>query len=100
MYAKKYRVKNEIVVAICDKELIGSVLREGGLVLDLKKHSSFYVGELVTQREASEFLKEATSMNLVGEKAVGLAIRKGLARKGAEKKIAGVPHLQVYQMEI
>lgn len=100
MYAKKYLVKNEVVVAICDKELIGSVLKEGELVLDLKNHSSFYVGELVTQKQASELLKEATSINLVGEKAVGLAIKKGLAKKGAEKKIAGVPHLQVYQMEI
>ncbi len=99
MYAKKYRVRNEVVVAICDKELIGSVLKEGELVLDLKKHSSFYMGELVTPREASELLKEATSINLVGEKAVGLAIKRGLAKKGTEKKIAGVPHLQIYTLE-
>ena len=100
MYAKRYTVKNEVVVAVCDKELIGKVLREGELVLDLKKYSSFYVGELATPESVLALLTEATSINLVGEKAVGLAVKKGLAKKRDAKKIGGVPHLQIYAMEL
>jgi hypothetical protein len=99
MYAKAYEAKGEIVVAVCDKELIGRVLREGDLVLDLKAHSKFYVGELVSEERACEMLKSATSINLVGKRAVGLALKSGLAKKGDEKTVGGVPHLQVYELK-
>ncbi len=98
MYVKKYEVQKEIVVAVCDKELIGKVLREGEIVLDLKKYSSFYLGELANEGEAWEKMKDATSLNLVGKKAVGLAMKKKLAKKGDERTVGGVPHLQVYTL--
>jgi uncharacterized protein len=98
MYVKKYEAQNEVVVAVCDKELIGKIFREGELVLDLEKYSSFYVGELASEKEAIALMDSATSINLVGEKAVGLAIKKRLAKKGSEKRVQGVPHLQVYKL--
>lgn len=100
MYMKRYEREKEIVVAICDKELVGEVLREGALVLDLKRYSSFYVGEITTEKAAAEALETATSINLVGKKAVGLAIKKKIAEKGSERMIGGVPHLQVYKMKV
>jgi uncharacterized protein len=98
MYLRRYEVKNEIVVAICDKELIGRVLREGELVLDLKKHSSFYMGDLTSPENALKAMLSATSINLVGERAVGLAIKNGMAEKGRERLVQGVPHVQIYSV--
>ena len=98
MYVKKYEAQKEIIVAVCDKDLIGKVLREGELVLDLKKYSSFYIGELASEEEAWSIMKGATSLNLVGKKAVGLALKKKLAKKGDERTVDGVPHLQIYTL--
>jgi hypothetical protein len=100
MYMKKYERGKEKVVALCDKELIGKVLREGGLVLDLERYSAFYVGEITSEKAAAEALETATSVNLVGKKAVGLAIKRKLAEKGSERIIEGVPHLQIYRMKL
>ncbi len=98
MFVKKHESQNETIVAVCDEELVGKVLREGERVLDLSKYSSFYVGELATEEEAWGIMKDATSLNLVGKKAVGLAIKKKLAKKGDAMTVQGVPHLQVYKL--
>ncbi len=100
MYCKTYKTEKEMVVAICDKELIGKVFREGERVLDLKEYSSFYAGELTTKERASELLDGATSINLVGERAVSIAIEKKLADSGSVVSIEGVPHIQIYQLDI
>jgi uncharacterized protein len=98
MYAKKHIAKEGPVVALCDKELIGKVLREGELVLDLKKYSGFYVGEIVGKAKAKEMLKDAISINLVGKKSLALALELKLCKSGEEKNVAGVPHLQIYRL--
>lgn len=86
------------IVALCDKELIGRVLSQGQTTLDLKTYCSFYVGEMVEEGKAIEFMKEAHSLNLVGEKSVGAAVKAfGINAKSA-KKISGIPHLQVYRI--
>ncbi|MFH1448506.1 MAG: DUF424 family protein [Candidatus Micrarchaeota archaeon] len=100
MYLKIHKTNDQVVVALCDKELVGKILRDGNLVLDLKKYSSFYVGELTTPEKAKMSLKEATSINLVGKRSVDLAISDGLAEKGAERLIGCVPHLQIYWLDV
>ncbi len=100
MYAKKYETGGEILVAVCDKELIGKVLREGERVLDLKKHSAFYVGELASERKVAEMLKPATSINLVGKRACAVAFKLKFAKEGDAMTVEGVPHLQIYKIEI
>lgn len=84
------------VTAICDAKLLGKVLREGDVVLDLETHRQFYEGKKVNGDEAVELVRNAENLNLVGEKALAAA-RKAGSVSGA-KKIAGVPHLQVYRL--
>jgi len=89
---------NETIVAICDAELIGRVLREGEVTLDLERYKSFYVGEKVGAEEAARELKKATTANLVGEKAVGIALKLGLATSKQVKTVEKIPHLQLYRV--
>lgn len=90
--------KHKNALAVCDSKLIGKVVREGEKILDLNKYASFY-GEKTEERIVEEWLVESFSkrhsLNLVGEKSVGLAI-KVLSLKAKPFFISGVPMLQVY----
>ncbi|MFA6048567.1 MAG: DUF424 domain-containing protein [Candidatus Micrarchaeia archaeon] len=87
----------ERVAALCDEELLGKVLEDGDLCLDLEKHAGFYKGAIVSEADAAKLLEGASSVNAVGEKSVA-AVRKAFGKAGGIIKIAGVPHLQVYRL--
>ncbi len=87
----------ERIAALCDEELLGKVLEEGDLCLDLDKHAGFYKGKIVSEAQAAKLLEGASSVNAVGEKSVA-AVRKAFGKAGGAIKIAGVPHLQVYKL--
>lgn len=95
---KVFKKKSEKIVAVCDAELIGKVLREGELVLNLEKYASFYKGEEADESEVERELLTATSINLVGEKATGIAKRMKLVKESDILMIQKVPHVQVYKI--
>jgi hypothetical protein len=103
MFMRVHRQGSEVIVALCDAELMGKVLKGGEVVLDLKKYGEFYKGEKVKPGAAGEktvakALGEATSVNAVGKKAVE-ATRKAVDFAQAEPKLIGkVPHVQVYKI--
>ncbi len=98
MYMKIHDVGGERILAACDKEHIGKVLKEGKLVIDVKSYSSFYKGEEVDSNDIVRELEECTSANLVGEKAVACAISQGIAKKSDVKMVSGVPVLMLFVM--
>lgn len=87
----------EKIVGLCDQVLIGKVLREGAVVLDLDRHRAFYVGTICSEQDVLARLEGFTSINAVGERSVALLKKAGLA-KGAGITIQGVPHVQVYKV--
>ncbi len=84
------------ITALCDANLLGSAFEEGDLVLDLKTFRAFYEGKKVSKKEAEALLKNAKNVNVVGKKSVALALKVLKVPSASVKKIAGVPHLQVY----
>jgi hypothetical protein len=86
-----------VVLAAADEELIGKKYSGGGRVLDLEKFSSFYGEELIDEKSLESHLATCSSANLVGKRAVGVAIRLGLATKSQAVKIGSVLHLQIYR---
>jgi hypothetical protein len=87
----------EVLVAACDSDLIGRTLREGELRLHV---SSFYDGDDVTEEDFIRHLKLATMGNLVGSETVEAARRAGLAGKDGILWIEGVPHAQLFVMNV
>jgi hypothetical protein len=83
-----------LVVAACDKELIGNVFEEDNLQLNAKEN--FYKGEEKTKEEAikifQDLKKEDATFNLVGEKTTQAAIEAGIITKANIGKIAGIPY--------
>ena len=85
-----------MLLAICDAELLGKILREGKIVFKVREE--FYEGPKMTVEEAVELMEESTIVNMVGHNVVKKAIEKGLVHPDAVLKISGVPHAQIVKM--
>ena len=80
------------VVAACDSDLIGKKFEEDNRQLDLTV--DFYKGKETDDREAGDLIRNADSVNLVGEKAVALGVKEGIIEPQQVKKIKGIPYAQ------
>ncbi len=91
-WARLHFAGSDLILAICDENLLGKRFEEGEFVLEI---NNFWKGELVGEEKAKELAKKATIINAVGENAVKLVFELGLAEKGMEKKVKGIPHVQI-----
>ncbi len=90
---KIYRIRNEILVAVCDSELIGKTFREGDLKIEVKE--SFYGERDVNEEEVKKALRMATIANITGKRAVELAIEMGIISRENVLKIGDCWHAQM-----
>lgn len=94
-YAKSYNVKGELMLAACDKDIVGKVFIEKDIQLEVKE--SFYKGDHVDAQELRDLLEKATIVNLIGVRCVNVAEKMGLV----ENKILvqGIPHVQIFSVK-
>ena len=93
MYLKSYSVNKEILVAVCDSELLGRTFSEGELRLSVNE--KFFKGHLANERDVRKALQDATIANLVGERSVACGITNGIVDENCVITIDGVPHAQM-----
>ncbi len=93
---KVYRVRGEVLVAVCDSELVGKVFKEGELKIEVKE--DFYGSEDFDEEEVKKMLRRATIANITGQRAVDLALKMGLIDKDRILYIANCPHAQMVLM--
>ncbi len=91
-WVKLHSGGRDIILAVCDEELIGRTFSEGKLQITL--YESFYRGVLVDEKGLEEHMKSATILNLVGERCIEKAVEMGWVDKDNILKIEGVPHAQ------
>jgi hypothetical protein len=96
MYFKLHKAENKTVFACCDKELIGKEILHGGITL--KIDSSFYGKEKISEKKFLELINEADSANLLGEKAVKLALKNRLVSEKDVIRIKNIPHIQIFKV--
>ncbi len=96
MYMKKYDTEGQVIVAVCDKNILGKKFREGKLVLKLD--SSFYKGDEADEKEVKEALSSATIANIAGEKAIACAVECGCIDPDAIIFIEDIPHAQMIRI--
>jgi hypothetical protein len=90
---KIYRVRGEVLVAVCDSELVGRTFRDGELKIEVKE--SFYGNREVGEEEVRKALRIATIANITGRRAVELAIEMGIIDKDNVLKIGECWHAQM-----
>jgi len=95
-YVNLKKIGRNVLLAICDCEVLGRTLREGKVVFHVK--DEFYNGGKVSVDEAVCMIENSTIVNMVGKNCVGKAIEKGYVHPEAVLRIEGVPHAQIVKL--
>ncbi len=93
VYVNLKKVGKNVLLAICDCEILGRTLREGKIVFHVK--DEFYNGGKVTLEEALGMIDNSTIVNMVGRNCVEKAVEKGYVHPDAVLNIEGIPHAQI-----
>ena len=93
VYVNLKKAGRNVLLAICDCELLGRTLREGKIVFHVK--DEFYNGRKASIEEAMGMIDNSTIVNMVGKNCVEKAIAKGYVHPEAFLKIEGIPHAQI-----
>lgn len=96
MYLKIYKNGDHILIAACDKEVLGKKLKHGNSVVEISE--TFYRGSYVSEEELQKSLLEATTVNLFGEKTIKCAIKCGFIDPDSVIMIDYVPHAQIFRI--
>ena len=96
VYVNLKQVGRNVLLAVCDCDLLGKTLREGKIVFKIKEE--FYNGRKATIDEAMGMINNSTIVNLVGKCCVEEAIAHGYVHPEAVIKIEGVPHAQIMKL--
>jgi hypothetical protein len=96
VYLNVKKVDQNVVLAVCDCDLLGKTLREGKIVFKVK--TEFYNGRKATVDEAVGLISNSTIVNLVGKNCVENAIKQGYVHPDAVIKIEGIPHAQIIKL--
>ena len=83
---------SEVLVAACDRDILGRTFFEGELQLEVKE--SFYKRALAPLSELSGVLSGATVANLAGNNVVDSAVSAGYIDAEKVLVIGGVKHAQ------
>ncbi len=100
IYLKVHSTQNGKIIAMCDEEFLGRVLRSGKIELDLEKYSGFYKGALLDEERATEAIKnvDVYSANVVGKESVKV-LRTKIAVSDSDIRLIGkVPCVHIYTM--
>ena len=90
------KIGNNVLLAVCDCEILGKTLRQGKIVFNIKEE--FYKGAKVSLEEAVDMIQNSTIVNMVGKNIVKKAIEKGYVHPEAILNIDGVPHAQIVKI--
>ncbi|MFH1054592.1 MAG: DUF424 family protein [Candidatus Altiarchaeota archaeon] len=91
---KVHRTGGEVLVACCDAGILGTRLSDGTLQVHVSE--GFYGGEIVSEEDFLKLLNESTTANLLGDKVVDTALKRGLVEKSGIIDVCGVKHAQLY----
>ena len=96
MYLKIHKSGAEIIVAVCDKDILGKKLKHGNANVVISE--GFYKGDIVSEEQVIEALANAKTANLFGERAVACAIKCGAVDNECVVVIDGVQHAQIFRI--
>jgi hypothetical protein len=89
---KIFNVKYDVVLAVCDEELLGKGLKFEDI--KVKVSENFYKGEIIDEAGAIKLMHFSTIGNLIGKRIVSLAEKEGFISKENILYIGEIPHAQ------
>lgn len=97
-WCKIFPTKHDIVLAICDENLIDSEIKMNEHKVKISKN--FYGGKLIEEDIAVNLMGKATIGNLIGKKIIEIAEKNGFITKENVILINGTPHAQFVKIKI
>ena len=99
MYIKIHISQKSKIIAICDEDLVGKVLKEKDICMDLSRYKGFYVGEKTNLEGAKKELKKGfSSLNIVGSESIKATIEAEVIDESEIRYVNKIPYIQVYQI--
>ncbi|RLE59035.1 MAG: DUF424 domain-containing protein [Thermoprotei archaeon] len=92
-YVKVHKSGNDIILAVCDRELLGKKISDGKL--KIKVSEGFYGGKVIRVDELLEYIFSATIINVIGINSVNFISRHFPQVKDAVIWIGDIPHVQI-----
>jgi uncharacterized protein len=84
------------IVAVCDGELINTIISDGDVEVHITE--AFYGARRASDDEVREALKNAVNANIMGERAVAIAIELGLVSRAGCIMMGSVPHALIFRL--
>ena len=85
-----------LLVSVCDGDILGETFEDGPVSLTVTE--DFYGGEEVDAAAAIESLRRASVANIVGTRAVDLAVDAGIIEEGTVLEIETTLHAQLVRL--
>ena len=98
-WTKVFATRTEIVVALCDEELLDKVMEFKKTGAKIKVSKYFYGEHLIDEKDVLKLMSRATIGNLMGKNVINLAERHGFISKENIINIDGIPHAQFVKLE-
>ncbi|WP_247003634.1 DUF424 domain-containing protein [Halosolutus gelatinilyticus] len=96
MIVKERETQEGLLVAVCDEDVLGETFEEGELSLTVTEE--FYGGDTVDEGSVIDSLARATVANIVGTRAVELAIEEGFIDEANVLEVGTTLHAQLLRM--
>jgi hypothetical protein len=96
IYMKMHRAGGQFILAACDRELLGSVLKENDL--DFKVSIHFYGGDLVSDETFLNMVSQVPNANVIGNHCIDLLMGSGMITPDSVVTLDGIKHVQIYDI--
>ena len=96
MLLRERETPEGLLVSVCDADCLGETFEEGSVSLEVSEE--FYGGdeaEDATAEAVVDSLRRATTANIVGEHAVGVAVDAGIVDEERVLEVDGTLHAQL-----
>ena len=80
---------------MCDSSLVGKVLTEGDLTMNITP--GYFAERIVDETEAEQLLRSSSIINMVGEETIAFSVKIGIGSSKGVKRINGIPFLLVFK---
>ncbi len=93
---KKHKTDDGVVVAACDRDILGKTFEENNLVLNIDE--KFFGGEVCELEEIETELKTACTSHIAGNNIISRLIERKVLDKNSILEISGVKHVMVFRI--
>lgn len=96
MLLRERTTQDGLLVSVCDADVLGETFENGDVSLTVER--DFYDGEEATPEEVVASLSRAAVANLVGRRAVSVAVEHGFVEEGNVLEFGETRHAQYLRL--